>query len=66
MPEHCGNNAPHQQHLFGPDDALQYCKGVDRAPLPENIVMRTLHILAALLNFMFIRALIERLKRRQP
>jgi hypothetical protein len=66
MLEHCGNKAPHQQHLFGPDDALQYCKGVDRAPLPENIVMRTYNILRAMYNFLLLRILIERLKRRHP
>jgi hypothetical protein len=65
MPEHCGNNAPHHQHLFGPDDALQYCKGLERAPLPDNITMRTLRILSAFFNFLLLRILIERLKRRQ-
>lgn len=66
MLEHCGNNAPHQQHLFGPDDTLQYCKGMDRAPLPHNMTMKTARILSGFLYLLLLRVLIERMKRPHP
>lgn len=63
--EHCGNKSPHHQHLYGPDDGLQYCKGTPYSPLPENVVMHIVRQMYRLFVILYLRVLIERLKRRR-